>query len=165
VIEEDGLIQTDAALNPGNSGGPLLDANGRVIGINSQIATGGGGGSGGSVGIGFAVPVNTAKSVIPQLESAGHVERAYLGIQGAASPEGVRVEEVQPGSPAAAAGIRDGDVVERLGGDPVRNMDDVSAILGAHAPGDVIDVEVNSGGIARGLKATLADRPAALPSE
>src|SRR5215218_3076913 len=76
------VIQTDAALNPGNSGGPLLDASGRVIGINSQIATGGGEASGGSVGIGFAVPVDTAKAVIPQLESAGHVERAYLGVQG-----------------------------------------------------------------------------------
>ena len=77
----DNVIQTDAALNPGNSGGPLLDAAGRVIGINSQIATGGGS-AGGSIGIGFAVPVNTAKDVIPQLEEAGHVERAYLGIQG-----------------------------------------------------------------------------------
>jgi putative serine protease PepD len=157
------VIQTDAALNPGNSGGPLLDAYGRVIGINSQIATGGG--SGGNVGIGFAVPVNTAKDVIPQLETAGHVERAYLGIQGAAAPDGVAVEHVQPDSPAAVAGVRAGDVLERLAGKPVRSMDDVSTLLAGHAPGDVVDVEVRSGGIARGLKATLADRPAALPSE
>jgi S1-C subfamily serine protease len=160
----DNVIQTDAALNPGNSGGPLLDAGGRVIGINSQIATGGDG-SGGSVGIGFAVPVNTAKHVIPQLETAGHVERAYLGIQGGTAPDGVRVEAVQPGSPAIAAGIRQGDVLERLAGKPVRTMDDVSAILAQHAPGDVVDVEVRTGGLTRGLKATLADRPAALPSE
>ncbi len=161
----DNVIQTDAALNPGNSGGPLLDADGHVIGINSQIATAGGDASGGSVGIGFAVPVNTAKEVIPQLESAGHVERAYLGVQGATAPDGVRVELVQSDSPAAAAGIRVGDVLERLAGKPVRTMDDVTAILAEHAPGDVIDVEVRTGGIARGLKATLADRPAALPSE
>jgi S1-C subfamily serine protease len=161
----DNVIQTDAALNPGNSGGPLLDAYGRVIGINSQIATANGGASGGNVGIGFAVPVNTAKDVIPQLETAGHVERAYLGIQGASAPDGVVVEHVQPDSPAAAAGIRAGDVVERLCGKAVRSMDDVSTILAAQAPGDVVDVEVRSGGIARGLKATLADRPAALPSE
>jgi S1-C subfamily serine protease len=159
------VIQTDAALNPGNSGGPLLDANGRVIGINSQIATGGEGSSGGSVGIGFAVPVNTAKEVIPQLETAGHVERAYLGIEGATAPDGVHVEAVQDGSPAAAAGVRVGDTLERLGGTPVRTMDDVSDVLAAHAPGDVLDVEVRTGGLTRGLKATLADRPAALPAE
>jgi S1-C subfamily serine protease len=160
----DNVIQTDAALNPGNSGGPLLDAGGRVIGINSQIAAGSGA-SGGSVGIGFAVPVNTAKAVIPELERAGHVERAYLGIQGATAPDGVRVDVVAPGSPAAAVGIRQGDVLERLAGEMVRSMDDVSAILARHAPGDVIAVEVRSGGLTRGLKPTLADRPAALPSE
>jgi S1-C subfamily serine protease len=158
----DNVIQTDAALNPGNSGGPLLDARGRVIGINSQIATGGGG-SGGSVGIGFAVPVNTAKAVIPQLETAGHVERAYLGIEGATAPDGVAVEQVDPQSPAAAAGVRDGDILEKIGGRPVRTMDDVAAELAAHAPGDAVDIEVRTGGLTRRLTATLADRPAALP--
>ena len=74
------VIQTDAAINPGNSGGPLIDATGRVIGINSQIATGGSGG--GNVGIGFAVPVNTAKQIVPQLKDSGSVKRAYLGITG-----------------------------------------------------------------------------------
>ena len=74
------MIQTDAAINPGNSGGPLLDAAGRVIGINSQIATGGAGS--GNVGIGFAVPINTAKKMLPQLKKDGSVERAYLGITG-----------------------------------------------------------------------------------
>ena len=72
------MIQTDAPINPGNSGGPLLDGQGRVIGINSQIATGGGQGS---VGIGFAVPVNIAKQLLPQLKKGGEIERAYLGIQ------------------------------------------------------------------------------------
>src|SRR5215207_1542336 len=156
----DDVIQTDAALNPGNSGGPLLDANGRVIGINSQIATGGAGSSGGSVGIGFAVPVNTAKTVIPQLESGGRVERAYLGVQGAPSPDGMRVEHVLGGSPAAQAGVRPGDTLERLEGRAVRTMNDVSAILAQHKPGDVLQVEVRTGGLTRGLKATLADRPA-----
>jgi len=161
----DNVIQTDAALNPGNSGGPLLDAKGRVIGINSQIATAGGSASG-NVGIGFAVPVNTAKTVIPQLESHGHVARAYLGIQGSTAPDdGVVVEVVQPDSPAEAAGVRRGDVLEQLAGTPVRTMDDVTAILGTKAPGEVVEVEVRSGGLPRGLKATLADRPAALPSQ
>jgi S1-C subfamily serine protease len=158
------VIQTDAALNPGNSGGPLLDASGRVIGINSQIATGGEGSSGGNVGIGFAVPVNTAKSVIPQLESAGRVRRAYLGIEGASVPDGVVIKVVQDPSPAAVAGIRAGQTLERLDDRPVRTMDDVSEILAAHAPGDVVDVEVRSGGITHGLKATLADRPPAQSS-
>ena len=72
------MIQTDASINPGNSGGPLLDANGRVIGINSQIATGGGQGS---VGIGFAVPVNTAKQLLPELKAGREIERAYLGVR------------------------------------------------------------------------------------
>jgi S1-C subfamily serine protease len=155
----DNVIQTDAALNPGNSGGPLLDANGRVIGINSQIATGGAGSSG-NVGIGFAVPVNTAKAVIPQLESAGRVERAYLGIRGASVPDGVLIEVVQDGSPAAAAGVGPGDTLERLDDKPARTMDDIAEILSAHGPGDVVDVEVRTGGLTRGLKATLADRPA-----
>jgi S1-C subfamily serine protease len=163
----DNVIQTDAALNPGNSGGPLLDADGRVIGINSQIATGdgSGSGSGGSVGIGFAVPVNTAKQVIPQLQEAGHVARAYLGIEGTTAGGGVLVEHVQPDSPAAAAGLHDADMLSRLDGRPVRSMDDVSAILAHHAPGDEVSVEVRSGGQPRGLKATLADRPAALPAQ
>jgi S1-C subfamily serine protease len=156
----DNVIQTDAALNPGNSGGPLLDANGRVIGINSQIATGGAGSPGGNVGIGFAVPVNTAKAVIPQLESAGRVERAYFGIRGASVPDGVLIEIVQDGSPAAAAGVGQGDTLERLDDKPVRTMDDISEILSAHRPGDVVHVEVRTGGLTRGLKATLADRPA-----
>jgi S1-C subfamily serine protease len=162
----DNVIQTDAALNPGNSGGPLLDSSGRVIGINSQIATGGGAGSGGSVGIGFAVPVNTAKEVIPQLEEAGHVARAYLGVQGTTSEGGVLVDRVQPGSPAAVAGMRDADVLRRLDGRGIRTMADVSEVLERHEPGDVVSVEVSSAGEQRRvLRATLADRPAALPAE
>jgi S1-C subfamily serine protease len=157
------VIQTDAALNPGNSGGPLIDASGRVIGINSQIATGGD--PGGAVGIGFAVPVNTAKEVIPQLEEDGHVERAYLGVQGSTAGGGVLVERVQPDSPAAAAGLRDADVLRSLDGRSVRSMADVSAILERHRPGDVIRVGVRSGGQPRDVQAKLADRPAAPPAE
>jgi putative serine protease PepD len=155
----DDVIQTDAALNPGNSGGPLLDAGGRVIGINSQIATGE---SGGSVGIGFAVPVNTAKAVIPQLEQSGRVERAYLGVEGASAPDGVLVESVHDGSPAASAGVHVGDTIERIAEQPVHGMEDVDHILSTHAPGDVLEVEVRTGGITRELKTKLADRPAAL---
>jgi S1-C subfamily serine protease len=155
----DDVIQTDAALNPGNSGGPLLDSGGRVIGVNSQIATDG---AGGNVGIGFAVPINTAKSVIPQLERTGRVERAYLGVQCASVPDGVLVESVHEGSPAESAGVDVGDTIERLGGRPVHTMDDVNHLLAAHAPGDVLELEVRTGGITRTLKATLVDRPDAL---
>ena len=158
------VIQTDAALNPGNSGGPLIDASGRVIGINSQIATGGDSG-GGAVGIGFAVPVNTAKEVIPQLEEAGHVERAYLGVQGSTAEGGVLVERVQPDSPAAAAGLQDTDVLRSLDGRSVRSMADVSAVLERHQPGDVIRVGIRSDGQPRVVEARLADRPPALPAE
>jgi S1-C subfamily serine protease len=159
----DNVIQTDAALNPGNSGGPLLDAAGRVIGINSQIATGGGS-AGGSIGIGFAVPVNTAKDVISQLEEAGHVERAYLGIQGSTGDGGVNVERVEPGSPAAAAGLHDADLLSSLDDRPVRTMADVSAILERHEPGDEVAVEVRTAGQPHGMRATLADRPSSLPA-
>ena len=154
----DDVIQTDAALNPGNSGGPLLDASGRVIGINSQIATGGEHASGGSVGIGFAVPVNTAKTVIPQLEAAGHVERAYLGIEGV-ERAGRRAGRDRPGRLAGERRRRPRGRHARAARRPaVRSMDDVAETLAAHAPGDVVDVEVRTGGLIRGSKATLADR-------
>jgi S1-C subfamily serine protease len=159
------VIQTDAALNPGNSGGPLIDASGRVIGINSQIATGGPGASGGSVGIGFAVPVDTAKAIIPQLEQAGHVERAYLGVEGSTAAGGVLVERVQPDSPAQAAGMHASDTLQSVDGRGVRSMSDLSSILQGYEPGDVVTVEVDSAGQTRELKAKLADRPAALPAE
>ena len=112
------VIQTDASINPGNSGGPLLDANGRVIGINSQIATGGGSGS---VGIGFAIPINTAKQLLPQLEQGGEIERAYLGVAMAPVTKRARqrpqpagrarapcVQRGRRGGPADKAGLRGG---------------------------------------------------------
>ena len=113
------VIQTDAPINPGNSGGPLLDAAGRVIGINSQIYTGSSGG--GSIGIGFAVPINTAKSEIAQLEKGGTVSGAYIGltsltIDGSLSAlnlpvkSGALVQSVQKGTPAEKAGIRGGNI-------------------------------------------------------
>ena len=111
------VIQTDAAINPGNSGGPLLDANGRVIGINSQIQTGGGQGS---VGIGFAVPINTVKDELSKLKTGDSVERAYLGVQmqrvdsqlaedlNLPVDHGALIVSVTPDSPADKAGLRGG---------------------------------------------------------
>ena len=179
----DNVIQTDAAINPGNSGGPLLDAAGRVIGINSQIETGGG--SRGSVGIGFAVPIDTAKDVIPQLRKDGKVERAYLGISTISidpsldeldlpAKDGALIQEVQPGSPADKAGLRagrtratvrgnaivlGGDIIREIDGTKVSGSDDISAIIGRHKPGDKVEVTVLRDGRARTVTVALGTRP------
>ena len=98
----DEVIQTDAPINPGNSGGPLIDARGRVIGVNSQIATAG---AQGSVGIGFAVPSNTVRDVVPRLRNGERIERPYLGVTTSPAPgSGAAVESVEPGSPGRTRG-------------------------------------------------------------
>jgi S1-C subfamily serine protease len=160
------VLQTDAPINPGNSGGPLLDAAGRVIGINSQIETGSSGG--GSVGIGFAVPINTAKSEISQLEKGGTVRGAYLGltsltIDGALSAlnlpvkSGALVQSVQKGTAAAKAGIRagtinsttesgqiavGGDIIVSIDGKVVTGSEDVANDVSAKKPGQTITIGV-----------------------
>ena len=184
----DDVIQTDAAINPGNSGGPLLDAAGRVIGINSQIATGGGGN--GNVGIAFAVPIDTAKEVIPQLKDEGKVERGYLGITGTsidpslerfnlAARSGVLVQTVVPDGPADEAGIRGGDsqvtiggdrlllggdVIRRVDGREVRSMDDVQDAVSAKKPGDELVVELLRDGRTRRVEVELGTRPERAPT-
>jgi S1-C subfamily serine protease len=181
------VIQTDAAINPGNSGGPLLDASGRVIGINSQIATGGSGG--GNVGIAFAVPINTAKQIVPQLKDSGSVKRAYLGITGQtidssldrlnlSTTSGVLVQTVQPGSPAAKAGLRGGDasatldgselrlggdVIKKIDGTNVKTMDQVVSTVGSKKPGETVTVEYLRGGKTRTAQVKLAQRPSESP--
>ncbi len=175
------VIQTDAAINPGNSGGPLLDGEGRVIGINSQIATGGT--SQGSVGIGFAVPVNTAKSLLPDLREGNDIERAYLGLsmvdvtgEVAARldlPEdrGALVQEVTPGGPAAKAGLRGpsragsdgiaagGDLIVTVDGQEVENADDVAAAIADNQPGDTVEVEFLRGDERETKQVKLGERP------
>ena len=175
------VIQTDAAINPGNSGGPLLDATGRVIGVNSQIATGAEG-STGNVGIGFAVPAATVKKVLPELERNGRVTRPFLGVRGRPSREGVLVEAVQPGTPAAAAGIRGGDreaiderdgsivvlggdVLTKLGSHPVKTMDDVHSALGGLRPGQRVAVELKRDGKPVKLAVELGERPGGTAAE
>ncbi len=178
------VIQTDAAINPGNSGGPLIDAGGRVIGINSQIATGGSGN--GSVGIGFAVPIDTAKDVVDQLKEHGSVVRPWLGLQylpiddsldalDLKADHGLLVQEVAPAGPAAKAGILagddlvsfnghqlalGGDVITKIDGHDVTGSDDVRDALAGHEPGDEITVEVLRDGTAREIHVTLENRPA-----
>jgi len=179
------VIQTDAAINPGNSGGPLIDAGGRVIGINSQIETAAGGGN---VGIGFAVPIDTAKQILPALKRDGSVQRAYLGIAsltidgsvaGANLPakQGVLVQSVQQGSPAEKAGIRagslsaqledgtaielGGDIIQRVAGKRIRTSEELASVVAARRPGSTVAVELLRGKQRRTVRIELASPPGA----
>jgi S1-C subfamily serine protease len=178
------VIQTDAAINPGNSGGALLDQNGEVIGINSQIATAGGGGS---VGVGFAVPIDTARDVANQILDTGDVEHAFLGISGTdLTPEiadalnldveeGALVQRVVPDGPADQAGIEvgdqqvavggqqivaGGDVITAVDGEPVTAMDDVIAAVNTKQAGDEVTLQVNRDGETQDVTVELGERPA-----
>ena len=172
----DNVIQTDAAINPGNSGGPLIDAKGRVIGVNSQIATAAGGS--GNVGIAFAVPIDTAKAAIPDLETHHTVTHAYLGIRAVdegslvaigSGKGGVRVASLDPEGPAARAGIlddggvSDGDVIVAVDGMPVHSMADIDDIVARHRPGDGIPVVVERDGGKLTVQVQLSERPASVP--
>jgi putative serine protease PepD len=156
----DRVIQTDAPINPGNSGGPLLDARGRVVGVNSQIATGG---SRGSVGIGFAVPSNTVAAVVPRLERGETIQRPFLGVSTTQGTGGALVREVTSGGPAAEAGVRTGDVIVRVGGDRVREPDDVAAAIQDMRPGERVEVEVRRGGDSRTVGVELGNRAGQTP--
>ena len=166
-FEIDNVLQTDAPINPGNSGGPLLNVNGEVIGINSQIETGGGG-SDGSVGIGFSIPINTAKAKISQLEKGGTVRGAYLGVistsvDASLAPlnlpvkAGALVEHVEKGTAAEKAGIKGGTVSTQLesgqvsvggyiivgiNGKPVTSSEQLASDIEEKKPGDTITVEL-----------------------
>ena len=168
----DHVIQTDAPINPGNSGGPLLDDRGRVIGVNSQIATAG---SRGNVGIGFAVPANTVRDVVPRLERGQTIRRAYLGVSTTetANGSGAQVAQITPGSPAEKAGLKagnpitaaGGDVITKVDGRPVRTPEDLSAAVGGREPGDRVKLSVRRDGREREVEATLTDRPATAPNQ
>jgi S1-C subfamily serine protease len=173
------VIQTDASINPGNSGGPLLDAQGRVIGINSQIATGGGQGS---VGIGFAVPVNTAKKLLPQLREGGEIEHAWFGVQMSDVTEDVAKEldlpvdkgalviEATEDGPADAAGLRGGDpetgegadLIVSFDGEEIESSDDLAAAVAAKQPGDTVEVEYYRNGEKETAEVELGERPSSL---
>jgi S1-C subfamily serine protease len=178
----DEVIQTDAAINRGNSGGPLLNANGEVIGVNAQIETE----TGGNVGIGFAIPINTVKEVVSQLIDRGKVEHAYLGIEMATIDDtlaenfnlpvdrGVLVMRVHDGSPAERAGLRGGstpvvvegesyllggDVVTKAGDEEIESADELGTIVASREPGEELELEINRKGESQMITITLGRRP------
>jgi putative serine protease PepD len=153
----DDVIQTDAPINPGNSGGPLIDARGRVIGINSQIATASGGG--GNVGIGFAVPANTIRKIVPQLEAGRTVTHAFLGVSTSSASTGAKVASVTPSGPADTAGIRTGDVIVSVGTHKVVTSEDLGTAVDAQKPGDDVQVEIIRGGVHQTIDVRLGNRP------
>jgi serine protease Do len=167
ITDYEDFIQTDAAINPGNSGGPLLDLEGRVIGVNTAIASR----SGGSQGVGFAIPVNMAKAVMDQLIDHGSVVRGYLGVFIAdLSPElarsfsytgkgGVLVQDVSPGSPGAKAGLRAGDIIVERDGKPVQEVTSFRNGIAATAPGTSVALAVHRDGKRVALTAKLESLP------
>src|SRR3954463_267004 len=152
-----GAIQTDAAINHGNSGGPLLDSSGHVIGINSQIESG----SGGNDGVGFAIPSSMVQRVAQELVSGGKVAHAYLGVQltDAASGGGATVAQTVGGGPGASAGLRTGDVVTAIEGKSVDSSDALVAAVDSHKPGDPVTLTVKRGGDTSQIKVKLGTRP------
>jgi S1-C subfamily serine protease len=160
----DNVIQTDAPINPGNSGGPLLDADGRVVGINSQIAAASNGGDA-NVGIAFAVPINTAKSVLAPLEAGRPVRVAWLGLnvlQSASNRNGVTVAPA-PGGPSANAGLRSGDVVEAIAGRKLTSAKQLQEVVAASTPGQSVNLRVRRGSRTASVTVVLGSRPAQAP--
>jgi S1-C subfamily serine protease len=158
------VIQTDAPINPGNSGGPLLDDSAHVIGVNSQIATAG---SQGNVGIGFAVPANTVRQVVPILKKGGTIKRAYLGVQTqppTSGGGGAQIADVVPAGPAARAGLRNGDVIKTVGGKRITDPTQLSTLISAKKPGDRVSVVVERNGTSQTIEVTLGTRPASTSS-
>jgi putative serine protease PepD len=149
-------IQTDAAINHGNSGGPLFDLNGKVIGVNAQIASD----SGGNDGIGFAIPASTVGKIAAQLITGGSVDHAYLGVAGDEADGGVKVAEVRAGTPAADAGITVGDVITSAAGESVSSIADLQKAIDAKQPGDTIEITVLRDGQSKTLNVHLQERPA-----
>ncbi len=140
-------VQTDAAINPGNSGGPIFDSQGLVIGVADQIATGGTGAET-STGVGFAVPVDVIKAVLPALEAGKVPAHAYLGVAAAdaTSQAGALVQNVRKGSPAAKAGLKTGDVITALDSVKIGGVSDMVAAIASYQPGAKVTIWVRRAG-------------------
>ena len=176
----DEVVQTDAAINPGNSGGPLIDERGRVIGVNAQIASSG---NRANSGVGFAIPIDTAKEVIPDLRSSGEVKRAYLGVSSTAvdsqiareldlpADRGALVQTVVRGGPADDAGLRGGqrqtdsgvaaggDLIVKVGDREIADPSALAAVISALKPGETVRIEYFRGDQRRSAEVKLAERP------
>jgi putative serine protease PepD len=153
-------IQTDASLNPGNSGGPVLDSSGKVVGIVDQIATNGS--SETSSGVGFAVPIDLVKSELADLEAGKTVSHAYLGVSTSSvssTSTGALVQSVSSGGPAADAGLRSGDVITKLGSTTIKGTNDLVAAIATHEPGDKVTLTVRRGSDTTDLTVTLGTQP------
>jgi putative serine protease PepD len=153
----DDAIQTDAAINHGNSGGALLDMSGRVVGVTSQIESE----SGGNDGVGFAVPSNTVKRIADALISNGSVNHAYLGVatETSTSPAGAKIATVRSGTPAAGSDLTAGDVVTAVDDQKVSSSDQLRELIDAHNPGDLVTLTVSRSGDTKSLKVVLGTRP------
>jgi serine protease Do len=162
------MIQTDAAINPGNSGGPLLNTRGQVVGINTMIITGG---ERQSAGVGFSVPVNVAKEILPQLRDKGKVARGWLGIQIQAVTEdlartyklkearGAVISQLTAGGPAEKAGLQQEDVIVAADGRPIQDNGDLSRYIAGKAPGVTVKLDIVRAGQAKTLSVTLGTFP------
>ncbi len=160
----DNFLQTDAAINPGNSGGPLFNLEGKVVGINTAIVSGG-------TGIGFAIPISTAREVVPQLRDGGRVTRGWLGVMiqeitaelsqqfGLEEPRGALVSEVVTGGPAQKAGLKRGDVIVEFDGEVIEKMNELPREVAEHRPGTVVNVGVLRSGKRMTLEVTLGELP------
>ena len=160
-------IQTDAPINPGNSGGPLLDASAHVLGLNDQIETNNttANGQGSSSGVGFAIPSNTVARIAGSLISGQSVKHAYVGVLLAGnSAGGAQVASVQAGTPGALAGLKAGDVIESVNGQPVTSTDDFIAMVDNFAPGQTITLNIKRAGQPQTIKVKLGTRPTSAPS-
>ena len=155
-------IQTDAAINHGNSGGPLIDSSGKVVGVNVQIATDDQGGASNNAGVGFAVPSNTVKSVVDDMIAGRTVRHAYLGISVGDDPTGAgaRVDAIRAGSPASKAGLRAGDVIVAANRTKVASANQLTAVVAEHQPGDALRLTVQRNGSSLDVEVTLGTRPA-----
>jgi putative serine protease PepD len=162
-----GAVQTDAAINPGNSGGPLLDANAHVLGLNDQIETNNqtAGGEGSSSGVGFAIPSDTVKQIADTIIAGHKVQHAFVGVSlPNMGNSAARIEQVNPNTPAAQAGLRPGDTVTAINGTPVSTSDQFIATIDKYKPGQQVTLSITRSGQSKHVTVTLAQRPAKTPN-